>query len=291
MSKPAAVLALPAKHASRAAFDRAAATFATSSVVHDFARERLLERLAYVRVNPAVVVDLGCATGRGADELARRFPAARVVALDSSIAMLAASAPAAGGNAPLRVGGDVERLPLKSGAAAFLFANLVLPWTRPDLFFREAARVLEPGGLCTFATVGPDTLMEVRRAWAKADDRIHVHAAFEMHDLGDLATAAGLAEPVLDVERIVLTYTDVADLVRDLRASGGVNTAAGRRATLTGTARWRAFAQALHAGRRGERFAVTVELIFGMAWGSTASRARSSGEIVVPLERLKRRPA
>jgi malonyl-CoA O-methyltransferase len=139
-----------------------------------------------------------------------------------------------------------------------------------------------------FATLGPDTLREVRRAWARVDSGIHVHAAFDMHDLVDAAAAAGLAEPVLDVERMTLKYRDVVDLVRDLRASGATNTAAGRRSALTGRRRWQAFVEELHLGRRGERFDVTIEVIFGQAWGGRAP-TRGDGEIVVPLTRIGRR--
>ena len=99
--------------------------------------------------------------------------------------------------------------------------------------------MLAEGGAMLFATLGPDSLQEIRSAFAAVDDRIHVHAAFDMHDLGDLALAAGLAEPVLDVDRLEVTYADLAGLVRDLRAAGGVNVAGGRRRSLTGAARWR----------------------------------------------------
>ncbi len=155
------------------------------------------------------------------------------------------------------VGGDAERLPLATGSVQLVLANLVLPWCRPQNLFVEAARVLEAGGLLLFATLGPDSLQEVRRAWAAVDDRLHVHAAFDMHDLGDLALAAGLAEPVLDVDRLELTYERPAALVRDLRAWGAVNVAAGRRRELTGPKRWRAFDDAAVRGPwralRGDR--------------------------------------
>ena len=36
--------------------------------------------------------------------------------------------------------------------------------------FTEVRRVLKPGGLFVFSTFGPDTLMELRAAWAAADD-------------------------------------------------------------------------------------------------------------------------
>jgi malonyl-CoA O-methyltransferase len=165
-----------------------------------------------------------------------------------------------------------------------VLANLVLPWCRPDRLFAEAARVLSPGGALLFATLGPDSLREVRAAFAAADDRIHVHAAFDMHDLGDLAMAAGLAEPVLDVDRLTVTYADVAALARDLRAAGAVNVAGGRRRTLTGAARWRRFEARLV--QPPGRLAVTVELIFGHAWGRGPRPPR--GEIRVPIDRIRR---
>lgn len=291
MPTVAAETALPAARASRAAFEQAGATFGQACVVHDWARRHLLERLAYIRIDPRIIVDLGCATGAGAVAMAARFPAARVLAVDTSRSMLRAAQRAGAAQPRLRVvAGDAQRLPLPSASVAMILANLVLPWCSPERTFREAARVLEPGGFLMFATFGPDTLQEVRRAWSRVDDRIHVHAAFEMHDLGDLAVAAGLQEPVMDIERITLTYTHVRDLIRDLRACGAVNTAAGRRNALTGPKRWHAFADALHAGRRGDRFDVTIELIFGQAWGDPGAgrRGRGNDEIVVPLSRIGR---
>jgi malonyl-CoA O-methyltransferase len=288
----AAQLALPGKRASRAAFERAAATFADACVVHDWARERLVDRLDLVQIEPGVIVDLGCATGSGAAALARRFPTTRIVALDASLAMLAsARRTLADCGLTCLSAGDAEQLPFPSASVALLFANLVLPWCWPEAVFREAARVLGPGGLCMFATLGPDTLKEVRGAWARVDDRIHVHGAFDMHDLGDLAGAAGLQEPVLDVERITLSYARVQDLVRDLRACGAVNTAHGRRTSLTGRSRWRGFAEALETMKQSARFEVTIELIFGQAWGGGAARRREANgdEIVVPLDRVGRR--
>jgi malonyl-CoA O-methyltransferase len=285
-------LALPGKRASRAAFARASATFADACVVHDWARERLLDRLELVRIGPGTIVDLGCATGSGAAALARRFPTTRIVAVDASLAMLAAARRTLADCDLAHVAaGDAERLPFPSASVALLFANLVLPWCWPEAVFREAARVLAPGGLSMFATLGPDSLKEVRGAWARVDDRIHVHGAFDMHDLGDLAGAAGLKEPVVDVERIALSYADVRDLVRDLRACGAVNTARGRRTSLTGPSRWRGFERALETKRHDARFEVTMEVIFIQAWGGrpAARRGANGDEIVVPLNRVGHR--
>jgi len=280
--------ALPETRAARRAFDRAH-EFESACFIHDEARSRLIARLDLVRLVPTVAVDLGCATGRGAAALAARYPAARVLGVDSSLGMLRAAAAGAGESVRV-VGGDAAALPLRGGSVELVLANLVLPWCRPERLFAEAARVLTDGGALLFATLGPDSLQEVRAAFAAVDDRIHVHAAFDMHDLGDLALAAGLAEPVLDVDRIEVTYADVAGLVRDLRAVGAVNVAGGRRRSLTGRRRWGRFVERLPVGPDG-RFAVTVELILGQAWGRgpVARPQAGSSEIRVPIERIRRR--
>jgi malonyl-CoA O-methyltransferase len=212
-----------------------------------------------------------------------------VLAVDSSVAMLRAAA----ANAAPRVavlGGDADALPLHAHCADVVLASLVLPWCRPERLFAEAARVLAEGGALLFATVGPDSLQEVRAAFAAVDEGIHVHAAFDMHDLGDLAMAAGLAEPVLDVDRLEVTYADVAGLARDLRAAGAVNVALGRRRGLTGRRRWGRFVERLQRGADG-RLTMTVELILGQAWGrGRGSRrpAEAPGEIRIPVADIRR---
>jgi malonyl-CoA O-methyltransferase len=279
--------ALPETRAARRAFDRAR-HFESACFVHDEARSRLLERLELVRIAPGVAVDLGCATGRGAARLAARYPTARVLAVDSSLGMLRAAA-AGAAEAVRIVAGDATALPLHAGCVDLVLANLVLPWCRPERVLAEAARVLRDGGALLFATLGPDSLQEVRAAFAAVDDRIHVHAAFDMHDLGDLALEVGLAEPVLDVDRIQVTYADVTGLVQDLRAVGAVNVAGGRRRSLTGRRRWGRFVERL-PHRADGRVAVTVELILGQAWGRgpVARRGSSAGEIRIPISRIKR---
>lgn len=284
-------LALPEPRAARRAFDRAASGFAAASAVHDELRGRLLERLDWLAVTPELAVDAGCGVARGALELARRYPRARVLALDSSSGMLAAAraelpqSPAIG-----LAAGDVARLPLRDASVDLLLASLVLPWSRPEAFFAEAARTLTDGGVVLFSTVGPDSLAELRRAWAQVDDRIHVHAAFDMHDLGDLALAAGLRDAVLDVDRLEVEYADLAAAVADLRACGAVNVAAGRRRTLTGPRRWRGFAARLAAEAPEPPLKLTLEVVLGQAFGSgRPARARAfGGEIGVPVDRIGR---
>ena len=278
--------ALPEPRSCRRQFDRAAATFDQARFIHDESRRRLLERLEALRVEPGTYADIGAAHAHGARALADRYPAADVVAVDASSAMLGSAT----SGSFARIAGDAEKLPFAAGSISLLFANQLLPWTMPERLFAEARRVLSPGGILLFATLGPESLAELRHAWSRVDDKIHVHALWDVQTLGDLVVRAGLEEPVLDVDRIEVSYADVGALVADLRACGATNTAAGRRHSLTGKARWQGFVDALAANRPGQRFKLTIELILGVAFGSRqTSRAGSGGEIVVPIDSLKRR--
>jgi malonyl-CoA O-methyltransferase len=291
MAPTSTVASALTRAASRQVFDRASETFDGAAPVHDESRQRLLQRLELMSVEPRWILDLGCATGRGVSDLAARYGDARVLALDWSVAMLErARERSAEHNTIALLAADAERLPLAAHSVGLVFANLLLPWCAPQAVFREAARVLTAGGLMVFATFGPDTLREVRRAWASVDDHAHVHGFLDMHDVGDTALAAGLADPVMDVDRLAVSYRDTAALVRDLRGCGAANREVRRRRSLTGHHRWQRFAAALEAPGADGRFTVTVELVFGHAWGT--ARPQTAGtdpqEVRVPLSALSR---
>jgi len=173
-----------------------------------------------------------------------------------------------------------------------VFSNLMLQWCQdPDAVFGECRRVLKPGGLLTFTTFGPDTLVELRRAWAAADSRTHVNRFIDMHDLGDALVRSGLAEPVMDVERFTLTYAEVRDLMRDLKDIGAHNANAGRPRGLTGKGTLARMTAAYEAFRKDGRLPATYEVVYGQAWCPVAPPRRKGlpGEVVVPIGRIGRR--
>ena len=133
----------------RRAFDHAAKSFDAASVVHAEIRSRLIERLDIVRLDPAVVLDLGAATGHGTRALKNRYPRATVVALDLSTGMLReARRQQRLFRRFKRVAADAAKLPLRSDSADLVFSNLMLQWCNdPDAIFRETRRVLRQGGL------------------------------------------------------------------------------------------------------------------------------------------------
>lgn len=283
------------QEAVRRSFDAAAARYDAAAVLQAEVRALLLERLDYVTLEPAVVLDVGCGTGHAARALKDRYPRASVVALDLSEGMLReARGRQSWRRRFARVCGDAMRLPIADGSVDLVFSSLTLQWcTDLDAAFGEFRRVLRPRGLLTFTTFGPDTLTELRDAWARADGHRHVSDFADMHDLGDGLVRAGLAEPVLDVERFTLTYPDVFGLMRDLKAIGARNAATRRPRGLTGRARLAAMQSAYESRRRDGVLPATYEVVFGQAWGPAGEprRSRRSGEFAVPAGSIGRRPA
>jgi malonyl-CoA O-methyltransferase len=274
----------------RRSFGRAAHDYDAAAVLQARVRKELLERLDLMRIEPSVVLDLGAGTGHAAIALKRRYRSSQVMALDLAEGMLRE---AARRQTLLRrfrrICADAAALPFRDGSVDMIFSNLMLQWCDdPDRVFGECRRVLKAGGLLTFATFGPDTLVELRRAWAAADGRTHVNRFIDMHDLGDALVRSGFAEPVMDVERYTLTYAEVRDLMRDLKSIGAHNANAGRPKGLTGKSALARMVGAYEGFRQEGRLPATYEVVFGHAWAPLVEpRRRDAGaEVSVPVSRI-----
>jgi malonyl-CoA O-methyltransferase len=277
-------------------FDRASGTFERYSGAHSEIRTRLLERLDYVKIDPRTILDLGTGHGDVARELKTRYRKAQVVAVDISGQMLRAAARNSGWLRKFdRVRCDAIRLPFKDRSLDLVVSNLMLHWCQPpDEVFKEIARVLTPGGLLMFTTVGPDTLRELRNASSPVSDAARVHPFIDMHDLGDALIRARLAEPVMDVERLVVTYSDVDALLRELKGSGAANLSPDRPRGLSGKA-WLPKLKAALAPTEAGRISVGIEIVYGHAWGSVprrntdGSKAPLNREVHIPVGSIRRR--
>jgi malonyl-CoA O-methyltransferase len=273
----------------RKAFDRASGDYEAAAVLQARVGDEVLQRLDFFKLAPDVVLDLGAGTGRVTGELKRRYRRANVVAVDIAPGMLREALR----HMRLfrrfgRVCGDVRRLPFADATVDIAVSNLMLQWCDDlDTAFAEIRRVLKPGGLFAFTTFGPDTLKELRSAWMAVDDYSHVNTFIDMHDIGDALVRAGLTEPVLDVERMTLTYRDVLALMRDLKVIGAHNVTAGRPRGLTGRNALRGVEAAYEPARREGRIPATYEVVYGAAWGTAGKRAAPAvdGEVrISPAE-------
>ncbi len=243
---------------------------------------RMLERLDLVRLEPERILDVGTGLGQGAARLQQRYPRACVLGVDIAEPMAAqaarlhgASALRAlgarlqrwvgralpGGASPLFAAGDARCLPLASSSVDLLWSNLAWHWFNdPRGVLDEWQRVARAGGLLMFSAFGVDTLRELRGLG------VRLPPMHDLHDIGDALVGAGFAEPVMDAERLTVSWDSAAKLIGELRGLGG-DALRGRPPGLRGRgamARWLAGIESL-AGPDG-RISITFEIVYGHAW-------------------------
>ena len=260
----------------RRRFERAAPTYARAARLEAEVGARMLERLAYLKIAPRRILEAGSGPAQHGAGLAARYPRAEVLALDFSAAMLARGRKRFFDKRRF-VAGELSRLPLASGSIDFVWSNLAIHWTDPEKVFAEFRRVLAPGGLLMFSTLGPDTLKELRAA--AGEERVHRFA--DMHDLGDMLVAAGFAAPVMDMEILTLTYRRAEQLLEDLRASGQTNARRDRPRGLAGKGLLKRIVSAMPPR-------ATFEVVYGHAWKG-APRKLDDGRDVVQFSSGSRR--
>ena len=279
------------RKAVRRRFGRAAPRYTNASRLEAEVGARMLERLDYVRIAPKRVLDAGCGPAREARALGVRYPDAELVLLDLALPMLRLARPAGGilsrllgRRTPAAVCADLERLPLRAASIELAWSNMALHWAGDPLAaIREFHRVLAPEGLLMFSTLGPDTLKELRAVAGPA----RVHAFADMHDIGDMLVAAGFAAPVMDAERVTLSYAAASALLADLRASGQTCALVARRRGLAGKGFLSALTDGLEAQRREGWFEATFEVVYGHAWKAAPARA-ADGRAIVRFEHAGR---
>jgi malonyl-CoA O-methyltransferase len=272
----------------RRAFSRAAQDYDAAAVLQREVCTRMLERLDYMKLQPHSVLDVGSGTGWGTRQLGERYPKADITALDIAIGMLQVARGTSGWWKKLFAGkrenflcADVEALPLAANSVDMAWSNLALQWCN-DLpaTFVELQRVLKVDGLLIFSSFGVDTLHELRTAFHDVDGYNHLNRFADMHDIGDMLVAAGFADPVMEMERITLTYDDVRAVMQDLKSIGAHNATAGRAPGLMGKAAWRRVTDNYEKLRRDGKLPATFEIVYGHAWKS-APKVTHDGRAII----------
>ncbi len=278
----------------RQSFDKAASRYDEVAILQREVASRLLERLDLIKLTPQRILDLGCGTGLNSQALDKRYKKAQVISLDLAEGMLnKARTHKSWLNRQRFICGDAEALPLADNSVELIFSSLTLQWCHDlDRVFKECFRVLKPGGLLMFSTLGPDTLHELRDSWKHVDDSNHVNAFIDMHDIGDAMIRSRFSDPVMDVENIIMTYSEVMLLMRDLKILGAHNMTHGRSRGLTGKAKISAMSDAYERYRNKGVLPATYEVVYGHAWAPENKEQKENGADGVfhfPVDQLRKR--
>ncbi len=174
--------------------------------------------------------------------------------------------------------------------ADMLWSNMGLHLqAQPAQWMSQWAGSLKTEGFVMFSCLGPDSLRELRDLYANLGWPAPSHYFTDMHDWGDMLLQSGFAAPIMDMERITLTYETPEALLNDLRSLGR-NLNPQRFAACRG----RSWLKQLHQQLRQQlaspaqdgRLALTFEVIYGHAF-KAPTRLAVKPETQVSLEQMK----
>lgn len=258
--------------------------------LHAEVARRMAERLPFIKLQPARVLDTSPALGASSELLRAAYPQAEMLwhEADAALAALAAQDRSLNWWRKLRGAstGQVPALPVQPGVE-LLWSNMALHATAdlPALLSQWQASVAV-GGFVMFSCLGPDSFVELRPLYGRAGWGRPAPDWWDMHDLGDLLLQAGFADPVMDQERLRLTWANPESLLADLRALGG-NLAPTRFDGLRGKTWRRQLLGELDKLRDVEgRLALTLEMVFGHAF-KAAPRLKVAAETHVSVDAMR----
>jgi len=241
--------------------------------LHEEVASRMLDRLQWIKLQPKAWAHWGAVRGglQNHQKLAQKYSNSEcfVVESQSIPRQTAINKIAIPWWQPARWLGKTARFEAPApGSVDMLWANMALHEAAdPQALLASWHHALTVGGFLMFSCLGPDTAIELREVYRQLAWPPAGHELTDMHDWGDMLVAGGFAEPVMDMERITLTYDTPARLLKELRELGR-NFHPARFAGLRGRA-WRtrledALATHLKAGP-DDRLSLTFEVIYGHA--------------------------
>jgi len=263
---------------------------AASPWLHEEVGRRMEERLQWIRQVPALWVDWEPVRGGLATHalVAERYPRSPCVVHEAP-SRLEAARQALGrpwwkgwGGAPVRFDAAAP------GQAALLWSNMLLHMAAdPPALMAQWHAALAVDGMLMFSCFGPDTLRELRAVYAGLGWPPACHDFTDMHDWGDMLVASGFAEPVMDMERITLTFDSPARLLQELRELGA-NLHPARFPALRGRGWRQQLENALAEGLRQPdgKLALGFEIIYGHAV-KPAPRARVDAQSEISVTDMR----
>ena len=253
--------AYPDKRLVAASFGRAAKSYDAAAQLQCEIGEQLLASIPST-LTPEVILDLGSGTGYFAVLLRNKFPLARIICLDLAENMLTYARDIR----PLDVVylcADAEQIPLKNTSIDLIFSSLAIQWCENvSALFSELQRVLQPQGRAFIATLGPDTLFELRHAWRQVDNYVHVNTFVSMAKLQEAVERQEFSQSFYRSVKRVLKYSQLQQLTRELKAIGAHNMNPDQSLGLSGRKRIELFRRAYEQYRSQGMLPATYDIYY-----------------------------
>ncbi|MEI6545094.1 MAG: malonyl-ACP O-methyltransferase BioC [Methylococcales bacterium] len=215
-------------------FAKASGTYDKVAELQRSAGRELLRSVDVAAFN-GVLLDLGCGTGFLSSELLACSAPETLVVLDIALAMVQETKRKLINEKSVRfMCADAEYLPIVSHSFDTVLSNLVLQWCHNlEAVFKDIKRVLKLNGQFIFSTFGPQTLCELKNAWASVDDFNHVNSFYSQTQLIRFLEQAGFKEIELNTTLYTPRYESVGLLMQSLKQLGAQQVIEGGRKSIT----------------------------------------------------------
>ena len=251
-------------------FSRAASSYDSVARLQRQVGQKLIEALPdKCQSSPCdnfKIIDLGCGTGYFTEQLTKKYPSAEITGIDLAQGMLDFAAREH--KLPVTwLCGDAENLPLADNSVDLIFSNLAFQWCEQlPVLAAEISRVLKPGGLIAFTSLGKKTLFELRESWAEVDDYVHVNHFLAADNWQTVFTKADMNFQNFEIDTCLLAYRDLRHPTSELKDLGAHNVNMGQNRGLTGREQIRKLVGAYEKFRNPQgELPATWEVIYGVA--------------------------
>ena len=220
------------KYKIRSSFSKAALHYDIFASLQKQVAEELVNKLSAISQQPSAIkiLDIGCGTGFLTHSLAKMLPKANIFGCDIAHPMLKMTNAKRKGKKIHLLTADGEIVPCKNEAFDMVASNLTYQWL-PDLdtAFSEAHRVLRPGGIFTFSTLGPETLKELQYCYAEASAKFNKNGLppfmsfLEKEAIQSALEGAGFKNISIEITKMIKTYPDMWALLKTMKSIGAGN--------------------------------------------------------------------
>lgn len=245
----------------RESFNRAANSYDSAASIQRRICERLLAAHELCLAPSPDILDAGCGTGYGTRLMQKKWPGARISAVDFAPTMLEIAREEPGHY----LAADIEKLPFAESSFDLWWSSLAIQWCDNALVFAEAARLLRRGGSIAFSTLGTETFAEIRSAFARIDEHRHTLSFTTDETLKAMLMDSGFKHIVLFREQHFAHYPDLKSLLRSVKNIGAQNVGSGGRSGMLGRHAWQKVEAAYEQYRQADGLPARYDVILAYA--------------------------
>jgi len=262
------------KEYKRKIFNKSAKSYDDYSDLQDKVSKNLFKRLDLLKVNPDLILDLGCGTGTNGNILKNKYKNIRLVNYDFSENMLiearkkqtTISDKFLSENLSF-ICGDIEDLVFVDSIFDIIWSTNSLQWCNDiEKTFKMVRSILKPGGLFIFSTFGPKTLHELRSITQKITHYKKTNDFLEEDFIKDKLIQESFVNLVIDSEELKVSYQDINKLLLDIKNIGATSGNKNRSKGLTGRQFFKKIEYNYDEYIIDGLYPATYEIIYGYAW-------------------------